>query len=159
MGGLMQKNDKRKQILKTDRKIREACDSLRHYVEHPNESSDIIMGQGIYKHKDPAAISTITIDGVEIGYQVKPSSLVEMNPYFDRYVYLKVPGYRLSDMTEKEMEAVKTAIYDAFFEVQQGPIHLKIAAPDCMILAQRFMVAFQYERSPGLVSIAGGMNA
>ena len=147
-----------KQILVTNKALREACDALRHFVEHPNESSDIIMGQGVYKHKDPTAISTIKVDGVEVGYMVKPCSALEMNPYFDRYVYFKVPGYLLSDLTEKEMEGVKMALYEAFFEPQQGEIHLKIIAQDAMLLVQRFMVAFQYERNKNLVSIVGGVD-
>ena len=154
----IEKNDRRKQILVTNKALREACDALRHFVEHPNQSSDIIMGQGVYKHKDPTAISTIKVDGVEVGYMVKPCSALEMNPYFDRYVYFRVPGYLLSDLSEKEMEGVKMALYEAFFEPQQSPIEIKIIAGDALLLAQRFQVAFLFQRNKNLVSIIGGVD-
>jgi len=147
------------QILKPDKRLLEACEQLRYAVEHPNERSDVIMQQGIYRQKDPEAIMTVKVDGVEVGYKVKPSSDLEMSPYFDRYVYFKVPGHRLSDLTKKELAAIKTALLEAFFEVQQGEIRVEVIGWDAMLFRQRFMVAFPVERSPGLRSIAGGFNA
>ena len=147
------------QILKPDKRLFEACEDLRFFVEHPNERSDVIMQQGIYKQKDPEAIMTVKVDGVEIGYKVKPSSALEMSPYFDRYCYFKVPGHRLSDLTKQELSAIKTALLEAFFEPQQGEIKVEVIGWDAMLLRQRFMVCFPVERSPGLRSIAGGFNA
>lgn len=155
MGSLKQNQ----QIMKPDGSILEACEDLRRAVEHPNERSDIIMQQGIYKQKDPEAIMTVKVDGVEVGYSVRQSSIVEMSPYFDRYVYFKVPDHKLSDLTKAELSAVKTALLEAFFEPQQGKIIVEVIGWDAMLLRQRFMVAFPIERNPGLVSIAGGMNA
>jgi len=147
------------QIIRPDKRLLEACEALRHCVEHPNERSDIILQQGIYKQKDPEAIMTVKVDGVEVGYTVKPCSVLEMSPYFDRYVYFKVPGQKLSDLSKQELAAIKTAILEAFFEVQQGEIKVEVIGWDAMLLRQRFMVAFPVERSPGLVSIAGGFDA
>ena len=110
------------QIMKPDGRLLEACEDLRYAVEHPGERSDIIMQQGLYKQLDPEAIMTVKVDGVEVGYTVKPSSALEMSPYFDRYCYFKVPGHRLSDLSKKELAAIKTALLEAFFEVQQGEI-------------------------------------
>jgi len=146
-------------ILKADRRLLEACESLRYVVEHPNERSEILLQQGIYKQKDPEAIMTVTVDGVVVGYKVKPSSALEMNPYFDRYVYFKTPGNRLSDLTKAELSAIKTAILEAFFEIQQGEIKVEVIGFDAMLLWQRFMVAFPVERNPNVISLAGGFGA
>ena len=146
-------------ILTPDKRLLEACEDLRRTVEHPNERSEIIEQQGIYRQKDPEAIMTVKVDGVEVGYKVKPSSALEMSPYFDRYVFFKVPGHRLADLTRAEMSAIKMALLEAFFEPQQGEIQVEIIGWDAMLIRQRFMVCFPVERSPGLVSIAGGMNA
>jgi len=146
-------------ILTPDKRLLEACEQLRHAVEHPNERSDVIMQQGIYKQKDPEAIMTVKVDGVEVGYKVKQSSTLKMSPYFDRYCYFKVPGHRLSDLTKQELSAIKTALLEAFFEPQQGEIKVEVIGWDAMLLRQRFMVCFPVERSPGLRSIAGGFNA
>jgi hypothetical protein len=146
-------------IMKPDGRLLEACEDLRRAVEHPNDRSDIILQQGIYKQNDPEAIMVIKVDGVEVGYKVKESSPLEMNPYFDRYCYFKVPGHRLSDLTKKELSAIKTALLEAFFEPQQGKIQVEVIGWDAMLLRQRFMVCFPVNTNPGLVSIAGGFNA
>ncbi len=147
-----------KQILPTDKKLMEMCVALRHRVEHPNESSDIILQQGIYKQKDPEAILTVRCDGVEVGYKVKSSSPLEVNHFFDRYVYLKIPGYRLQDLSAKQLASIKTALYSAFLEPQQGPITIKILAEDSMMMAQRFMVAFWKAGNPGIVKTLIGVD-
>jgi hypothetical protein len=130
------------QIMKPDKRLLEACEVLRYAVEHPNEESDIILQQGVYKQKDPEAIMTVKVDGVEVGYKVKECSPLDMSPYFDRYVYFKVPGDRLKDLSKREMSAIKTAILDAFFEPQQGEIHVEVIGWDAMLLWQRFQVAY-----------------
>jgi len=148
------------QILKPDKRLLEACEQLRHTVEHPNERSDVIMQQGIYKQKDPEEIMTVKVDGVEVGYKVKPSSDLEMSPYFDRCAYIKMNRYHLDELVgSKEMKDILQAVFDAFFEPQQGQIDINQIADDCLMIRQRFMVAFPVERSPGLRSIVGGFNA
>ena len=146
-------------ILTPDKRLLEACEDLRRTVEHPNERSEIIEQQGIYRQKDPEAIMTVKVDGVEVGYKVKPSSALEMSPYFDRYCYFKVPGHRLTDLTKAEMSAIKTALLEAFFEVQQGRIQMEVIGWDAMLLRQRFMVVFPVERNPNVISLVGGFNA
>ena len=154
----MERDDRRKKILPTDRKLAEVCVALRHYVEHPNESSDIILNNGVYRQKDPEAIMTIDCDGVQVGYKVKPSSAIELDQYFDRYVYLKIPGYRLYDLTNKQLASIKTALYNSFFEPQMSKIHVKIIAEDAMLMIQRFMVAFWTPKNPGIVKTLTGVD-
>jgi hypothetical protein len=154
----MERDDRRRKLIPTDRNLMEKCVQLRHRVEHPNEVSDIILQNGVYRQKDPEAILTIRVDGVEVGYKVKECSKLEMNPYFDRYVYLKVLDYKLWELTNKQLASIKTALYNAFLEPQQGKIHVKIISDDAMVMVQRFQVAFWYQKSPDLVSIAGGVD-
>ena len=145
--------------MKPDGRLLEACEDLRYAVEHPGERSDIIMQQGLYKQLDPEAIMTVKVDGVEVGYTVKPSSALEMSPYFDRYVYFKVPGHQLKDLSKPELAAIKTALLEAFFEPQQGQVHVEVIGYDAMLLRQRFMVVFPVERNPNVVSLVGGFQA
>jgi hypothetical protein len=154
----MERNDRRKMTLPTDAKLKEACIALRHRVEHPNEVSDILLQNGIYRQKDPEAILTIRLDGVEVGYKVKPSSALELNQYFDRWVYLKIPGYRLYDLTNRQLASIKTAIYDAFFEPQMSKIHVKIIDAEAMVMIQRFMVAFWAPKNPNIVKTLTGVD-
>ena len=149
---------KGKEILHPDKRLLKACEALRHYVEHPNETSDILLQGGIYRQKDPEAIQVVRVDGVEVGYKVKPCSVLELDPYFDRYVYIKVPGYRLSDLTDMEMRAIHSAIMEAFLEPQQGQVKVRVLAEDAMLFAQRFMVVFPVARNPNLVSRIKGVD-
>ena len=98
---------------------------------------------------------TITLDGVVVGYKVKECSPLVVNPYFDRYVYIKVPGYRLTDLSDVEMSAIKTAVLEAFFEVQQGEIHVEVIGRDAMLMWQRFMVAFPVKVADNFTVVPG----
>jgi len=103
---------------------------------------------------------TVKVDGVEVGYKVRESSPLEMNPYFKRYVYVKVSGHRIGDLTRAEVRAIITAITEAFFEPQQGPIEeIKGLAADSLGYWQQFAVAFPVERNPNVLSLVGGFNA
>ncbi len=154
----MQKDDRRKKILPTDRKLAEVCMSLRQYVENQGSGTDIVLHRGIYKQKDPEAILTISCDGVEVGYKIKPCSPLELNQYYDRWVYLKIPGYRLYDLTNKQLASIKTAIYTAFFEPQMSKIQVDIIADDALVCRQRFMVAFWKAGNPNIVKTLTGVD-
>lgn len=113
--------------------------------EHPNESSDIIIAHGLYRRKDPEAIVTIECDGVVVGYKIKECSPLEINPYFDRYVYVRTPDYRLKDLSPQELAQIKFTVLEAFFEQKQGEIHVEVVGEGALLLWQRFMVAFPYK--------------
>ena len=160
MGGIRRELKPNQQILTPDKRLLEACEDLRRVVEHPNERSDIIMQQGIYKQRDDEAIMTVKVDGVEVGYKIKESSPLEMNPYFKRYVYVKVPGHRIGDLTKAETRAIITAITEAFFEVQQGPIEeIKGLSSDSLGYWQQFMIAFPVRVSQSTIQVPGGFQA
>lgn len=155
----LKRNRKLKQVITLDGRLKEACDELRYFVEHPNKDKDIIIGQGIYRKKDPDAIMTITCDGVVVGYKVKPSSPLEINPYFDRYCYIRFPNHRLSDLSDKELATVKFTVLESFFEPQQGEIHQEIIGQGALLMWQRFMVVFPVKFQNATVQVPGSYKS
>jgi len=147
------KNKRRKEIITLDFRLLEACHELRHAVEHPNREADIIMAGGLYRHKDPERIIAVEVNGVVIGYKVTPCSPLEINPYFDRYVYVRVPDYRLRDLSQNELAAIKFAVLETFFEQQQGEIKVEIIGEGAVLLWQRFMVIFPYKYQNATVQV------
>jgi hypothetical protein len=73
-------------------------------------------------------------------------------------VYLRIPGYRLQDLTVNQLVSIKTALYNAFLEPQQSPIDVQIIADDAMFMRQRFMIAFWAPKSPGIVKTLTGVD-
>ena len=147
------KNKRRKEVITLDFRLLEACHDLRYRVEHPDREADIIMAGGLYRHKDPERIWGVKVDGVEIGYKVAPCSPLEINPYFDRYVYIRTPGYRMRDLSEMELAALKFAVLETFFQQQQGEIKVEIIGEGALLLWQRFMVIFPYKYQNATVQV------
>lgn len=153
------KKIKGKSIIVSDKRLKDACEALRHHVEHPNERPDIaLLNGGIYRQKDPGSVSTATCDGVVIGYQVVPCSPLEINPYFTRRIFVKIPGYRIEDVPKKDREAIMGAVFDTFIGEQQDAPQVSQIGRDALLIEQIFQVAFPVNTKPGLVSIAGGVN-
>jgi hypothetical protein len=156
--GDLKKKIKGKEIIHSDKDLRKACEELRYYVEHPNESSEIMLNKGIYKLKDPEAIQTIKCDGVEIGYKVAPLSPLAIGTMV-RKIFIKIPGYKIEEVPKKDRDAIMGAVFDAFIDEQQDVPEIKSTADDAMLITQTFMLVVLTERQPNLVSIAGGFNA
>jgi hypothetical protein len=144
MGALrpMERKDRRKMILPIEKKLKKACEDLRYIVEHPNREGLILTQTGVTVERDPKIVMTTKVDGVEVGYRVVPSSPLELNAYFDRDIFVKIPGYKFSDLSEEEREKFLSTIFECFIEAQQShPVIIPIAE-DCVKISQRFMVAF-----------------
>ncbi|MGA9109021.1 MAG: hypothetical protein WB290_01895 [Smithella sp.] len=152
-----EKIKKAKEVIKFDGRLLESCAELRHTVEHPNQSADIIMAKGIYHKKDPEAIMTIDCDGVVVGYKIKECSPLAINPYYDRFVYIRTPNYRLKDLSDKELATIKFTVLEAFFESQQAEIHVEVIGEGALLLWQRFMVAFPYKYQNATVQVPKGL--
>jgi hypothetical protein len=119
---------KGKTILKPDIRLLDACIKLRHHVEHQGkDASDQIF--------------TVKVDGVVIGYKVVESSPLIIDPYFTRYCLIKTPGYKQTELKARELAAIKTAVLEAFFEPQQGPISVKVINEETIEFSQVFMIA------------------
>ena len=163
MGGLkrerqLERNKRLKEILTPDKRLLDACVELRYAVEHPDSESEIMLAQGVYKQRDPEAIMTVTIDGVVIGYKVKACSLLEINPYFDRFAYVRVPDHRLTDLTDKQLASIKLALLEAFFEPQQGEVKTEVIGNGAILLTQRFMVIFPVKFQDATIQVPQGFN-
>ena len=128
------KTIKGKDVITPDSRILEACQQLRDYVEHLGKRADDLEMKG--------KIHTVTVDGVVIGYAIQEDSPLLMNPYFTRVVHVKTPGWNMLDFKARELAAIKTAVFDAFFsDIQSMPEILPPKAPDCITFTQRFEVA------------------
>ncbi|MEN6423305.1 MAG: hypothetical protein ABFD76_15300 [Smithella sp.] len=155
---LLAKNKRMKEVVKLDRRLLDACEELRYTVEHPDKEADIIMSGGVFRTKDTERIMTVKVDGVEIGYKVKPSSSLEINPYFDRYCYIRTPEHRLSDLTDKQLAVIKFTVLEAFFEPQQGGINTEVIGDGAILLKQRFMVVFAHKFQDATIQVPGNYN-
>jgi len=155
----MERNDRRRLVMPEDDKLFRACVTLRHFIEHPNSRSDEVLINGVYHPKDPEAWSAIVVDGVRVGYRVVPCSPLLVNPYFDRWAFFDVPGYRIQELTVKQLVSIKAAILHAFFEPQMGKVWEDVKGEgEKMFLAQRFMVAAWVPKQPNIVKTLTGVD-
>ena len=148
------KQVKGKSIIPSNKVLEAACADLRYEVEHQGSQSPIILLGATYKATDPNAIKTVKLDGVEVGYQVKHIK----GAHFMRCIYVKIPGYKWSEIPKWDIDKIIGAVLDGAIEVQTGDVEIDLIAPDCYLISQVFEVAFQYEKNPDLRSIAGGVN-
>ncbi len=145
---------KGKSIIESYKLLEQACADLRYEVEHQGGGSSIILLGATYKATDPNAIKTVKVDGVEVGYQIKHIK----GAHFMRKVYVKIPGYKWSELKRHELDKIIGAVLDGTIEVQTGDLEIDLISPDCYLISQVFDVAFQIEKNPDLRSIAGGVN-
>lgn len=149
----LKRNNKLKEVVKADGRLLEACMELRYEVEHPDKDADIVVAGGFFRRKDPEEIKAIEVDGLVVGYKIEPCSPLEMNVYFDRYVYVRAPGYRLSDFSLREIAIMKYSLYEAFFQPQQSQIHMEVIGQGAFLLWQRFMVVFAYKYQNATIQV------
>ena len=154
----LERNKKLKEIIKLDKRLLEACEALRYDVEHPNANSEIMMAQGVYQKKDPEAMQTAIIDGVVLGSKVKPCSTLAINPYFDRYAFVRTPDHRLTDLSDNQLAIIKTTLLEAFFEPQQGEVHVEVIGLGALLMWQRFMVVFPVKFQQATIQVPGSYN-
>jgi hypothetical protein len=124
-------------ILKGDAKIQEMCESLR-------EHGDNTPGNQIWSAKE---------DGVEIGYRRQI-----FRTYINRQVFIKVPGYKIDDLSKDQRARIMSAVFNVFLQPGANIPSIDQVGPDCMVIQQQSIPMIPIERSPGLVSIAGGMG-
>lgn len=155
----LKRNEQLKQVIEPDCRLLEACEALRYDVEHQGKDFDIMIGQGIYRKKNPDAIMTVQVDGVVIGYKIKECSPLVINPYFDRYCFVRFPNHRLQDLSDKELATVKFTCLEAFFEPQQGEVHHEVIGQGAILMWQRFQVAFAHKFQDATTFVPGSFNA
>lgn len=130
---------KKNRILQADADIQGACENLFEYVN------------GITDPEKSKLIQTVRINGIEIGYRRR-----SFHTFRRREVFIKVPGYRIEDLTKGEKERIITAIFNVFLVPGADIPEISQPSKDCMVMRQDYIPMIPVERSPGLVTIAGG---
>jgi len=128
-------------ILRSNVEIQDACETLKEYVH--NQAVDTLI------HK----IYTIKAGGVEIGYRRKA-----YRTFMRREVFIRVPGYKIEDLSKRERSAIMTAVFNVFTIPGSSMPEIEQIARDCLLIRQDMIPLIPVERSPGLVSIAGGFG-
>jgi len=146
MGVLDGPNNK---ILKADTKVQEALEALAEHGDHQGNKIKVI-GK-VFEETKRHEVQTVKVDGVVFGYRLEDHKV-----YMRRVIFMKVPGYQISDISEDERARIMTALFNVFFMPGNKPPEVKQIAPDSVLFTQDFIPEIAVERSPGLVSIAGG---
>ncbi len=154
MGGVEVGKRLNNRILEADADIQGACESLRDYVDNINKQPSIKLVGSVYRGRGAAdKVHKVRVSGVEIVYRIE-----DHETFMRRQVFIKVPGYRIGDLTDLERERILTAVCNVILVVGGNMPEIACIAPDCMLLQQDFVPMYLVERSPGLVSIAGGFD-
>jgi hypothetical protein len=134
-------------ILRADTKVQEALEALANHVDH-NRHRITRIGDVFRKRDD---VQTVKVDGVVFGYRLEDHRV-----FMRRVVFMKVPGYKVSDISEDERARIMTALFNVFFLPGGKPPEIKQIAYDCLLITHDFVPEIAVERKPGLVSITGG---
>jgi hypothetical protein len=138
-GGIYGGEEMMDDILKGDAKIQEMCESLR-------EHGDNTPGNQIWSAKE---------DGVEIGYRRQM-----FRTYINRQVFIKVPGYKIDDLSNDQRARIMSAVFNVFLQPGANVPNIDAVGKDgdCLLVQQQSIPMIPVERSPGLVSIVGGLG-
>jgi hypothetical protein len=128
-------------------------------VEGDLSAPDIIASASGITKKDENIVKTVPIDGLVIGYRIKKSSPLEISPYFTQSVWLRTPGFRLSELSDKEMAAIQYTIATVFFREQQGAVVPRVIAGDAMRWDQKFEVALPYKFQDATIQVPKEFSA
>lgn len=155
----MERKDRRRLVMPEDQRLKQKCEELRYAVEHPNERGEILFNGQVFQPKDPTAWMAFDFEGVRVGYRVVPCSPFEIEHYFDRICFFETPGYRLHELSVKQLVAIKQAVMNAFLEPQMGPVHEKMSDNNERYFCwQRFQVGFWKAGNPNIVKTLTGVD-
>lgn len=110
---------------------------LRMFVENINRTPALALRNGIYQGLDKTKAFTRSIDGFEYGYKLEDRGVI-----MRRKVFIKTPGYKLSEIPEKEKNLYVTAALIAFMDQGASPPAISIIAQDCLMIEQDFSPMF-----------------
>jgi len=128
-------------IIEVDADIQGACEAIMEYVHNLTDE----------RRKE---IQTIKESGVEIGYR-----RTAFATFMRREVFIKTLGYKINELSKPDIERIMAAVFNAFVIPGASMPEITQIAKDCMLLKQDYIPMIPVEKSPGLVSIAGGFNA
>jgi hypothetical protein len=140
-------SEEERDILQGAADIQAACESLRDHGDNIGRTGRQLLDA------DKKRVWTVKIGGVEIGYRLQV-----FNTYLNRQVFIKVPGYRISDLSKGERDRIMTAVFAVFVHPGSNIPSVDQVAQDCMLLQQQIIPMVMVERKPRLRSIAGGLG-
>jgi len=148
--------NKRREKLTINNDFLEALKEVRHRVENPNKLPSLHLVGNVYKQRDIRQVQTVVFPPWEIGYQVLP--MPDTVGLYIRNIYCKIPGERLNDLKDFDIDWLLLHTKVLMDEGQGPPIVEKIA-PDCMKISQHFMPLFLKEMTPNVLVPGGTGNA
>ena len=140
---------RRYKSVKADEQIAGALADLREYVEHQGTGKTQLV-RGIYQTRPIDEVQTTKCGVWEFGYQVKPT----IDPaIYERRLFIKLPNQRILDVRQSEREPLMGAVYREIIDKGGEYPEIEKVSEDCLMIKQRFMIAFQYEFQPGIVPV------
>ncbi len=134
-------------ILQGAADLQAACESLKDHGEN------IARSGRTFHEEDRKRVWTVKCGGIEIGYRLQV-----FNTYLNRQVFIKVPGYRIADLSNEEREKIMSAVFNVFVHQGSSIPSIDGIAQDTILLQQQIIPMILVERQPGLRSIAGGLG-
>lgn len=125
-------------ILRSDSRVQAALEALADHVDHGGLSP---------------VIKSVAVDGMVFGYRLEDHLL-----FMRRQVFVKVPGWKIADISEDERARVMMAIFNVFVLPGGKKPVIRPISKDCLYFEHDFIPEIAVERLPGLVSIAGGFD-
>lgn len=139
--------EQERDILQGAADLQAACESLKDHAENLARTGRTFLDT------DRDRIWTVKVGGVEVGYRLQV-----FKTYLNRQVFIKVPGYRIADLSAEEREKIMSAIFNVFVHQGSNIPSIDQVAQDCMLLQQQIIPMILVERQPGLRSISGGLG-
>lgn len=148
-------NKRTKKPKSVPKDLREVLKELRYRVENPNKRPLIALRGGVFRELHPEKVEVLHYPPWEIGYQVVEHPIKD--GFFVRNIFLKLPGHNIEKVKGPDRQMMTDAVSQELLEIGMSEVNIERIAVDCLKFSQYFMVMYQKERNPNLVSIAGGL--
>jgi hypothetical protein len=134
-------------ILQGAADLQAACESLKDHGEN------IARHGRTFLDTDRDKVWTVKVGGVEVGYRIQV-----FKTYLNRQVFIKVPGYRIADLSNEEREKIMSAVFNVFVHPGSNIPSVNGIKQDTILMQQQIIPMVLVERKPRLRSIAGGLG-
>lgn len=117
--------------VKIDKTLVQKLLNLKDFVENLSRQPDIALRGGVYRELAKVDIMTITHDNWIIGYKVIPQGISDL-----RRIFIKVKGYKLSEIPEEQSNPIMIAIFDVFLDRQQEIPNIELISQNAFKIEQ-----------------------